>query len=189
MRFLAGLLALHLIFLAWWRPALWQVAVFVPLGIVQWMIQEYLIHRFILHARPKLLTAKARAWFDRLHPRHHRDVLDPEGLYFGESFFIVMMTEALVEGWLVGGPGTGALMSLGMGLSILQYGLMHLAAHSTYQPRTWFWRMMKRSHMAHHYQDARRRHGLLCPFGDMLGGTWSLSSATTSRESAARSST
>lgn len=162
---LAALLAL--------RPSLVAAALWVLAGFVGWILFEYPLHRFVLHARPPPRSwPRLRAAHANMHWNHHQAPLDLEMLFISHKGCIALLLLAGGAGDFVGGPVGAVGVAVGFGLGIVQYGLIHLATHTDYVPRTWWLAMMKRAHLRHHMPGRQGSYGVTTPFIDLLAGTW-----------------
>lgn len=168
----ASLLALAAC-VGWLRPRPLAALGWVLGGAAFWMVFEYFLHRYALHApRVPARYPRLRRAHDAMHRDHHLAPDDPDQLFISEKGTLALLALTALAGAAAGGPVGAAGLALGFGLAMAQYGVAHLAAHSDYAPRTRYGRMMKEGHLLHHQRSARGWFGVLTPFVDHLAGTW-----------------
>lgn len=155
------------------RPAAPAALGWVALGVAGWIVFEYVLHRWVLHApRVSARHPRLRRAHDAMHRDHHLAPGDLDQLYISEKGSAALALLAAGGGALVGGA-VGALgAALGFTLAMMQYGVAHLAAHTDYVPLTRWGARMQAAHRRHHDRDVRRWFGVLSPFPDLLAGTW-----------------
>lgn len=123
---------------------------------------EWVIHVFVLHARPLVLGG--RSWQSlpaREHVRHHAD---PKEL---ETIFIPLPTAAmlvtlpwlllLVPGWSPGLVLSGLVAAYAI---MLGYEWAHYLIHTPYRPRGRFYTALRKAHLLHHYKNERYWFGV-----------------------------
>ncbi len=151
-----------------WAPILAAIVI-----VLVYPLAEYLLHRFVLHA--KILyrhKATAKLW-KRIHYDHHQNPHDLSVL-FG-ALYTTLPAIFLIAGpigWLVGGlPGTTAAITTALVLFSL-YELCHCIQHLPFTPR-WQWlRDLKRHHLAHHFHNEQGNYGITNVIWDHLLGTF-----------------
>jgi sterol desaturase/sphingolipid hydroxylase (fatty acid hydroxylase superfamily) len=139
-------------------------------GAASWLVLEYVLHRFVLHALGPVSKAMERLGLN-IHWRHH---LEPnvEALIFTPwwasallilgTFGVGSLSEGLVS-------ATGA--ALGISLVSVHYETTHLSFHVPYVPKTRLGRYMRRLHLLHHFQNEQYWYGVTQPLGDLVFGT------------------
>lgn len=138
----------------------------LALGALSWTFVEYLMHRFLFHARTSTQRAKAVMFVAHLH--HHRYPRDPlriaaTPLQFGSItlFFMGLFRLALPAAWFA--PALfGALAAY------LAYEALHYLVHRTRVP--WL-AGLRRHHLAHHHREPNARWGISSPLWDIVFGT------------------
>ena len=121
---------------------------------------EYLIHRFVLHARN-------RTFITRQHRLHHKDNLaDPLWADFRD--FLPGMAPV---GWLgfLHSPAAGFGFLIGCIAYVLVLALVHKLSHE--RPKLVFW-MRPNSHWLHHGPSPRQNFGIVTRFWDRMFGTY-----------------
>ncbi len=148
--------------------------------VVQVPIVEWLIHRTILHARPRQIGSVT---FDpgAGHRNHHQD---PDDIAYALLRPVDAPVFQLVNGiyafglmagltWLVGqpalGPGLTAVMLAMIGL--LHYEWSHYLFHTAYRPKSRRYRRLKANHRRHHWRDERAWLGITTNAADRALGT------------------
>ena len=134
------------------------------LGAAGWTLLEYVLHRFVFHAR------SARGPGAKEHRRHHAQVD-----YFAPSWqkalaalvatAILLPVLVLIAGVKLGSAGT-----LGFILMYLLYEILHRRAH-THPPGSRYGRWQRKNHFAHHFVDPRLAQGVTTPLWDSVFGT------------------
>lgn len=126
----------------------------IPIAIAAlWPIQETVLHRFILHARPFTMFGRTIdvGKFHREHHLHPEDLngFVPLGLYYATPFVGLGIARALAGAW----PQALTAFSVWFILA-LNYEWSHFFVHaSAYQPKTWWGRLLRRNHMRHHFHN------------------------------------
>jgi hypothetical protein len=129
---------------------------------------EWLVHVFVLHARPRrIFGRRVDGLLARKHRQHHAD---PRNL---ELIFVPM--PVLVPGLLViVALVVGLSPRLGVGLSglvtgvamLLTYEWTHFLIHSKYRPKSRYFRYVHRAHRLHHYRNERYWFGVTVHIAD-----------------------
>jgi fatty acid hydroxylase family protein len=147
------------------------VLVAIGVGVLLWLPEEYVFHRFVLHL-PRLPWRLAWQIQKRAHYKHHRVPDDARYLFIPmwTSPGLIALGGALGAG-LLGGRGWLAC-AFGQAVMLCLYELTHFAAHMPYRPRTRWGRTMKRHHLLHHYKHERYWFGVTTPLGDWIARTW-----------------
>ena len=139
--------------------------------VVYWPLQEWVLHRYVLHARPFRLGARrienAAA---RGHRRHHEDPLDQRATLLPTTT-IALLIPVNVAVWCLCAPRAAAWTGIAcLGAAALLYEWIHFLTHTAYRPRSAWFREVKRRHMAHHQRDPQRWFGFVVPrLDDWLG--------------------
>lgn len=140
--------------------------------VLLYPLVEYLMHRYLLHAKilyKSPLTAKV---WKRIHFDHHQNPHDLSVL-FG-ALYTTLPTIALITlplGGLIGG-WSGAFASLASGLLIFSaYEFCHCVQHLPFSPGNSWLREIKRRHLAHHFHSERGNYGITSNLFDWVFGT------------------
>ncbi|MDQ1395075.1 MAG: hypothetical protein QOG64_334 [Acidimicrobiaceae bacterium] len=161
---IAAALALRIVARHWgWRDAVIPLAI---LGLEPFT--EWLVHVFLLHARPRTVLGRTvDLMVARKHRAHHGDPRDVE--------LVFIPTSALVIGLVAGAAGfllgfrdlpralTGMVASFSM---LLTYEWTHYLIHSQYRPKSRYYRSIWRAHRLHHYRNERYWFGVTVNLAD-----------------------
>jgi sterol desaturase/sphingolipid hydroxylase (fatty acid hydroxylase superfamily) len=134
---------------------------------------EYLLHRFLLHARFLYRMPLTVDLWRRIHYDHHSDPDNLQVLFGALPTTLPTIVVATVPpGLLIAGPA-GAVVSFAAGLvSILVYEFCHTVDHLPYAPRTPLLRRIKRLHLLHHLHNERGNFGITSFLVDRILGTY-----------------
>jgi sterol desaturase/sphingolipid hydroxylase (fatty acid hydroxylase superfamily) len=131
---------------------------------------EWVIHVTVLHLRPITLRGRTvELHIARRHRLHHMDpkvikhVLIPQGVLFRLVLFAVPLYYVVTPTWRQ--ALTGLLTSYAM---LLTYEWTHFLIHSTYVPRSWYYRYIWRAHRLHHYKNENYWFGVTVHVADHL---------------------
>jgi len=129
---------------------------------------EWVIHVTVLHLRP--FTIRGRTIdpiLSRRHRMHHQEpklikhVLIPRGVTIRLLAFSLplywLATPTLREG------ATALVTAYGM---LLLYEWTHFLIHSSYTPKTWYYRSIWRAHRLHHYRNEKYWFGVTINVAD-----------------------
>lgn len=145
----------------------------IVLGVaLYWPLQEWIAHRYLLHAKPlRVLGRDVELAAARVHRMHHEDPLDP-GLALLPTRTILVLMPIHVGLWLALVP-SHAVACTGIavfGGATLVYEWIHFLTHTAHKPRTAWFREVRTRHMWHHQRDSQRWFGFVVPrLDDWLG--------------------
>jgi len=165
-------------------PPTWRDALTAGLLVAAYPFGEWAIHIHLLHLKPfmwrgrkvELATAKA-------HRQHHEkpNRLDMVLLDAGEIALILLVAVPFVLGltalamWGLGGPAPAlapALSGLLAGTVLVAiYEWTHFLIHTSYRPRSRFYRAIWRGHRLHHFKNEHYWHGITTTLADHVFGT------------------
>lgn len=146
----------------------------VVLAVVAvWPLQEWLIHVFVLHYRPRTFFGRTIDFpVPRSHRRHHGNPWNLDILFIPSHVFLYAIPFQLAL-WLTLAPslplavtGLTAFFAL-----TLHYEWVHYLVHTRYRPRSWFYDRLWRNHRLHHCKNERYWFGVTMLGGDRLLGT------------------
>jgi len=139
--------------------------------VAVWPIQEWLIHVFLLHFKPRVvLGVRIDPRNARKHRAHHRDPGDL-GLVFvplHSHAMVLPLLLILAPLLLPTIPLAGTAVATYLVLA-LHYEWSHFVAHIPYTPRGY--RRICRNHVLHHYKSETHWYGVSMLLGDRLMGT------------------
>ena len=138
-----------------------------------WPVQEWLIHVFILHAKPKRIFGRT---FDgrvpRKHRAHHREPWRLELLFIPLHSFVYSVPALVGLWWLVTPTAALALTGIAAHLALaLHYEWVHFLVHTRVQPRTAYYQRLWKNHRRHHFKNEHYWFGVTMLGGDRLLGT------------------
>ena len=155
--------------------------------LAYWPLNEWLIHVFVLHAKPRRIGP----WtFDgqvaRKHRTHHRDPWNLEILFIPLASFVYSLPLLVALCFLLTPTTQLALTALVAYLALaLHYEWVHFIAHTRYAPRIAYYQRVIRNHRLHHFKNERYWFGV-----SMLGADRPLRTSpdpeTTERSETAR---
>ena len=172
-RILIAALALALAARLW--LAAWSLGDLVAIAalLAFWPLNEWLIHVFLLHARPVRLLGRS---FDfrvpRMHRAHHRDPWRLELLFIPIHSFLYALPLALAL-WLWLAP-TRAIALTGIAFQLalsLHYEWVHFLIHTRVSPRSRYYQRLWKNHRRHHFKNEHYWYGVTMRAGDQLLGT------------------
>jgi hypothetical protein len=129
---------------------------------VFWPFQEWLIHVFLLHARPMTLLGRH---FDlalaKKHRRHHAEPENLAILFIPLASYAWSLPAVALFWWAVTPRLELALTGAAAHLALaLRYEWVHFLIHTRYRPRgRWFGRLW-RNHRLHHFRNERHWYGV-----------------------------
>ena len=141
--------------------------------LVYWPFQEWLIHVFLLHARPfHLLGRRFDLAVARKHRAHHADPETPALVFIPLGSYVLSLPLVAVLWWALT-PRlelalTGATLHF---LLALRYEWLHFLIHTRYRPRTAWFRRLWRNHRLHHFRNERHWYGVSLLGADRVLGT------------------
>ena len=134
---------------------------------------EWMVHSWVLHARPwRLLGRTVELSAARGHRRHHQDPLDLD-LVFVPGWVLVWFAPAITAAlFLVVRPAHLAATLLATGSAVLLvYEWTHYLVHTGYRPRRRYYRHLWRHHRLHHFRNEGYWFGVTTALGDAVLGT------------------
>jgi sterol desaturase/sphingolipid hydroxylase (fatty acid hydroxylase superfamily) len=134
---------------------------------------EYLLHRFLLHARFLYRSPRTVDLWRRIHYDHHSDPDDLQVLFGAlPTTLPTIVAAAVPPGLLIAGPaGAAAAFAAGL-VAMLVYEFCHTVHHLPYAPRNPLLRRLKRLHLLHHLHNERGNFGISSSLLDRLIGTY-----------------
>ena len=141
--------------------------------ILLWPFQEWILHVFVLHAKPIKIFGRS---FDPLagksHREHHASPLDVD-LSFMPMGVLLPYFGLHLGFWLLAMPSLGLALT---GITtMLVFGLIyewtHYLIHSAYHPRSDRYRRVWRSHRLHHFKNENYWYGVSMLAADHVLGT------------------
>ncbi len=145
------------------------------IGVVEWFAHRVLFHAPEESRRSRLLRTGAS------HRRHHVEPTDLAWVLLARRGAAMLMVAVaiLAAAWSVptalaagAAPLGPALTAVAVGwLAIANYEWTHLLLHSSYRPRTSYYRRLARNHRIHHFRNADVLFGISSNLGDRVFAT------------------
>lgn len=144
----------------------------VGVGMLLFPIAWYGIHRFVLHGTFMFQSRRLAALWKRVHYDHHRFPNDLSVLFGGlHTTLPTILLAAGPIGYAVHGI-SGALGAIvGTVVMTCFTEFMHSGEHLAFEPKSKFWQVMKKRHLAHHFHNENGNYGIAEFFWDGLFGT------------------
>lgn len=158
------------LYLGHWRPA----DAWFALGLLlYWPLNEWLIHVFILHHRPRrLLGRKWDYYVASKHRKHHRDPWHLPLVFIPLHIYPLSLPALVFTAWLLTPDLPLALTWLSAYLLLsLHYEWSHYLAHIGWCPPLAYYRRRVREHRLHHFRNERYWWGVSMGAADRLLGT------------------
>lgn len=128
-------------------------------GWLAWPFVEYLVHGVLSH--------RFRSFVSTLHWGHHRD---PRAVFTSPYAWIPSALALFAVAALLIGPAPAAWLSAGVLAGFFRYERVHWRIHFR-EPRSPRERRLRAHHLAHHFVDPKRYHGVTTRLCDRLFGT------------------
>jgi sterol desaturase/sphingolipid hydroxylase (fatty acid hydroxylase superfamily) len=148
--------------------ALWPMAVMVVL----YPVAEYLLHRYLLHAKFLAKSQLTSPLWYRIHYRHHSKPSD-QSVILAAPYTIVGAV-AIIAGLLALLIGSLTAFTAGLtvgGLLIIAYEYAHSVCHSAFPTENRYLKSIRTNHVLHHFHSESGNYGITNSFSDVLFGT------------------
>ena len=134
---------------------------------------EWVIHVYLLHFRPRTVRGRRVDFVAaRYHRAHHRDPHDPRywfiPLYSGLVGSVITLAASVLLTPTTGLALTAFLTVLALAFT---YEWTHFLCHTSYRPRSAFYKRIWRHHRLHHFKNERYWMGVSMHMGDRVLGT------------------
>lgn len=156
-------------------------------GALLFPIAWYITHRFILHGSWMYKSPYLAKLWKRVHYDHHRFPNDLSVLFGG--LHTTLPTIVLVAGplgWLIHGPAGAAGAITGTVIMTCITEFLHAGEHLAFEPKSQFWKDIKKRHLAHHFHNENGNFGIAEFFWDKVFGTFYAETADRPRSATAR---
>jgi hypothetical protein len=141
--------------------SLWDL---VPVLLVaaHWPLNEWLIHVFVLHAKPFRVGSRTiDPAVPRKHREHHRDPWNLELLFIPLQSFAYTLPLLVGLAFLLAPSRELALSGLVAYLALaLHYEWVHFLCHTRYWPQSARYRRLVRNHRLHHFKNEHYWYGV-----------------------------
>ena len=153
----------------------WRDVVAVAAMLVIYPFGEWAIHVYLLHSKLDLVSTRS-------HMEHHADPHDLNLINFGpaEALAILLLAAPFSVGvtmllvWPIPGPlhlEPFVTMLLTAYVLIAFYEWIHFLIHTSYVPRSRWYKRVWRNHRLHHFKNERYWHGITNTISDTVLGT------------------
>lgn len=157
------------------------------LGALIFPIAWYITHRFILHGSWMYKTPWLAGLWKRVHYDHHRYPNDLSVLFGGlHTTLPPILLIAGPVGWLIGGLPCACAAVAGTVTMTMYTEFLHAGEHLAFEPKSKFWRDIKRRHLAHHFHNENGNYGIAEFFWDRTFGTFYPETTDAPRSATAR---
>jgi sterol desaturase/sphingolipid hydroxylase (fatty acid hydroxylase superfamily) len=157
----------------------WRDLVVIAFVIAGTPVAEWLIHVYLLHAKPlRIGERRYDLLAAREHRAHHQAPAALDGVLIPRYAVLIFIPLLAVTVWLVSfpvhlvlggdrlaGAATGLLVSY---LVLAGYEWCHFLIHTPYRPRGRYYRSLWRGHRLHHYKNEHYWFGVTSTVGDRL---------------------
>lgn len=153
-------------------PSVWDLVVIVGVA-VYWPLQEWWLHKVLLHARPRRVLGRSiELGAARTHGYHHAHPTCAASTLLPTSTVAVLVPIHLAL-WMCLAPTRGAACTgiVALGAAALLYEWIHFLTHSAYRPTSSWFGEVKRRHMLHHHKSPDRYFAFVVPSVDDWMGT------------------
>jgi hypothetical protein len=135
---------------------------------------EWVVHVFVLHARPvRVLGRRIDFHAARKHRAHHADPRDPALAFVPLPILVRLLPGTALVCWLVAPSVPVAVTATTTAYAmLLTYEWTHHLIHSRYLPRSRYYRYVWRAHRLHHFRNERYWFGVTVHLADHLLGTF-----------------
>jgi hypothetical protein len=147
----------------WWDLAI----VAIVLGMQPFT--EWLIHVFVLHAKPRQVgSVTIDGLLARKHRQHHANPKVIGLVLVPRRALITSVLTAVPLYWLV----TGLNWRLAVSWLVVAYGMfltyewVHFLIHSSYKPKRWYYRYIYKAHRLHHFRNEHYWYGVTVHLAD-----------------------
>ncbi|MBZ0252355.1 MAG: sterol desaturase family protein [Candidatus Methylomirabilis sp.] len=156
---------------AWGAWSVWDAVIVLAL-LAWWPIQEWLIHVYILHWKPRtVLGRKIDFYVSSKHRRHHRNPLDLKNIFIPWPNLVGGIVFHLVF-WPLVLPAPLALTTIAAYLLLtVHYEWVHFICHTPYVPAGGRYKRLWLHHRLHHFRNEHYWMGVSMTAGDALLGT------------------
>ena len=151
----------------------WELVMpLVAFGLV-WPLQEWWAHKHLLHLRPRDLAGlRIDPLFARKHREHHRTPWYLPDIFLPPRLLVALIPiHCALWWWLTPTPELALTGILSYGGAALHYEWIHYLTHTSYKPRSAWFKRVRRNHRYHHFKNEAYWHGFSLPIVDTLFGT------------------
>lgn len=134
--------------------------IFLALGIISWIIFEYVMHRFVLHHNPMDIT----------HKYHHLNPKDRSKIIISPFTSIPISILYCIIAYLLFGMQSMMLCYSTFLSGYILYEIIHYKVHYS-KPKSNILRYLRKHHFQHHHKYKDKNFGVTSPIMDYLFNT------------------
>ena len=157
------------------------------IGALLFPIAWYVVHRFVLHGSWMYKSKRLAALWKRVQYDHHRFPNDLSVLFGGlhTTLPTILLVAGplgfLIEGWA---GAAGAIAGTLAMTALTEF--LHAGEHLAFEPKSQFWKDIKKRHLAHHFHNENGNYGIAEFFWDKAFGTFYAETSDRPRSATAR---
>ena len=147
----------------------------IPIAMIALQpFNEWLIHVYLLHWKPRQMLGKKRdPYIAKKHRVHHQDPRKVEWIFVPRPVLYRLIPGAFLLYMVIFRDWRYGLTALVGGLAILlTYEWTHFLIHSRYKPKTRIYKYMWQAHRLHHYKNENFWFGVTAHAADHVLGTF-----------------
>lgn len=142
-------------------------------GALLFPIAWYFVHRFVLHGSWMYKSPYLAKLWKRVHYDHHRFPNDLSVLFGGlHTTLPTILLVAGPIGWLIHGVSGASGAIAGTVLMTCVTEFLHAGEHLAFEPKSQFWKDIKKRHLAHHFHNEHGNYGIAEFFWDKVFRTF-----------------
>jgi hypothetical protein len=151
----------------------WDLLIVIAIFGVLWPVQEWVLHKYVLHLRPfELLGRRVDPVFAKKHRDHHARPDFLPAIFLPVRVIVPLIPVNIALWWLVMPTRSLALTAMiAFGGAALLYEWIHYLTHTSVTPNTRWFRKVRRNHRYHHSKNERYWYAFVVPQVDALFGT------------------
>ncbi len=152
--------------------SLLRFALALGAGALLFPIGWYVIHRFVLHGSWMYKSPQLAKLWKRVHYDHHRYPNDLSVLFGGlHTTLPTILLVAAPAGWMIDGlvGVCGAVAGTLFMTALTEF--WHAGEHLAFEPKSAFWKRVKKLHLDHHFHNENGNFGIGEFFWDRMFGT------------------
>ncbi len=151
----------------------WPFLISLGVGALLFPAAWYVAHRFVLHGAWMYKSPYLAKLWKRVHYDHHRFPNDLSVLFGGlHTTLPTILIVAAPIGWLIGGVSGACGTVAGTLVMTCFTEFIHCGQHLAFEPKSKFWQVVKKRHLAHHFHNENGNYGIAEFFWDKVFGTF-----------------
>jgi hypothetical protein len=151
-------------------PLTWRDALVAAAWVAYFPVNEWLIHVFMLHYKPRTVFGRRIDFYLPItHRRHHADPWNPKWVFIPRHVHLLTLPTSLLILWALWPWKELALTGLTTYLILgLHYEWVHFLAHIPWCPEIKYYQRRVREHRYHHFRNENFWWGVSFGLGDRL---------------------